>query len=146
MLWFGFCNAYRLTVSIMLRIIWIVLVGFFPLALAQSTDEISKDINKAIEQGSARAMSRYFGQNVELYLPGSEGTFSKAQSEIILRDFFSRNTPETYTVSHQRSARDGSLYVIGTLQTKEGQHYRTYYLIKRVSQTYFLHQLQIEAR
>lgn len=130
----------------MLRIIWIVLFGFFPLVLAQSADEISKDINKAIEQGSARAMSRHFGQNVELYIPGSEGTFSRAQSEIILRDFFSRNTVETYTVNHQRSARDGSLYVLGTMRTKEGQQYRTYYLIKRVSQNYFLHQLQIEPR
>lgn len=130
----------------MIRVLWLVLMGFLPLALGQTTEEIAKDVNKAIEQGSARSMARYFGQNVDLFIPGSEGTFSRAQSEIILRDFFSKNAPDKFVVNHQGSARDGSLYVIGTLRTKDGSSYRTYYLIKRVSQINYLHQIQIEAR
>lgn len=130
----------------MIRVLWVILMGLLPLAFAQSADEIAKDVNKSIEQGSARSMSKYFGQNVELYIPGSEGTFSRAQSEIIVRDFFSKNPPAQFTVNHQGSSRDGSLYVIGTLKTKDGTFYRTYYLIKRVSQTYILHQVQIEIR
>ncbi len=130
----------------MVRLIGVILFGLLPLGLMQSTDDMAQDINKAIEQGSARNMARFFGPNVELYIPGSEGTFSRSQSEIILRDFFARNIPETFKIDHQGAARDGSLYVIGTLKTKSGSHYRVYYLIKKVSQSNFLHQLQIEAR
>lgn len=130
----------------MVRILWVVIFAFLPLSLTQSTEDMARDINKAIGQGNARNMARYFGPNVELFIPQSEGTFSKSQSEVILRDFFSKNLPDTFAIQHQGSSRDGSLYVIGTISTKEGSHFRTYYLIKRVSQTYFLHQLRIETR
>lgn len=130
----------------MVRILWVVIFAFLPFSLTQSTEDMARDINKAIGQGNARNMARHFGPNVELFIPQSEGTFSKSQSEVILRDFFSRNLPDTFAIQHQGSSRDGSLYVIGTLRTKEGNHFRTYYLLKRVSQTYFLHQLRMEAR
>ncbi len=130
----------------MIRILWVVIFALLPINLTQSTDDMARDINKAIGQGNARNMAKHFGPNVELFIPLSEGTFSKSQSEVILRDFFTKNLPDTFAIHHQGSSRDGSLYVIGTLKTKDGTFYRTYYLIKKVSQTYFLHQLQIEAR
>lgn len=130
----------------MIRIIWVVLMALFPMTIMQSPTDMSRDINKALQDGNARVLSRHFGQTVELYIPGSEGTFSRAQSEIILRDFFSRNVPDTFNINHQGASRDGSLYVIGTLKTKEGAQYRTYYLIKKVSQTHLLHHLQMDAR
>ena len=133
-------------ILIMIRILWVILFGFFPFAMDQSADSIAKDLNNAIQSGNSRSMSRYFGQNVELFIPGSEGTFSKAQTEVILRDFFSKNPPDTLMVSRQGALSDGSLYVIGSMKTKDGNYFRTYYLIKRVSRSYFLHQLQIEPR
>ena len=112
-------------------------------AFAQ-TDAMAREISQAIRQGNAREMSKYFGQNVDLTLPGSEGTFSKSQAEVILRNFFSKNSPVGLSVNHQGNSRDGSVYVIGTLQTRSGQTFRTYFLLKKVSDSFRLHQVQFE--
>jgi len=130
----------------MIHILWAVLLGFLPVTIEQSAEDITREVNRAILQGNARTIARHFGQNVDLFIPGSEGSFSKAQSEIILRDFFSRHTPESFTVENQRSTRDGTIYVIGTLKIKDGTSYRTYYVIKRVSGSNFLHLLRIDSR
>ncbi len=113
-------------------------------AFSRQAGDMVENIVKAIEQSSARDMAKYFSTNVDLSLPRAEGTFSKSQSEMILRDFFSRNTPSSFQVSHEGISRDGSVYFIGRLSTKEGQSYRCYFLIKQVSRSFFLHHIQIE--
>ncbi len=108
------------------------------------TDRMVADIARAVQRGSARDISRFFSNNVDLSMPRAEGTFSKSQSEMILRDFFSRNKPASYSISHQDSLRDGSIYIIGRLSTEDGNTFRCYFLIKKVSESYFLHHIQIE--
>lgn len=129
-------------------LIHIIFLGIILLLQASTafsqTDSMAREIAQAIRQGNAREVAKHFGQNVDLTLPGSEGTFSKSQAEVILRNFFSRNTPTGLTVPHQGTSRDGSIYVIGTLQTRGGQNYRTYFLLKKVSDNFQLHQIQFE--
>jgi hypothetical protein len=125
----------------------VLLLVLFVMPVMQAfgqTNDMAREISQAIRQGSAREMSKYFGQNVDLTLPGSEGTFSKAQAEVILRNFFSKNTPTGLSVNHQGNSRDGSIFVIGTLQTRGGQTFRTYFLLKKVSDSFKLHQVQFE--
>jgi hypothetical protein len=126
----------------------IIFAGFILLLFSSSafaqTNDMARDIAQAIRQGNAREVAKYFGQNVDLTLPGSEGTFSKSQAEVILRNFFSRNTPTGLTIPHQGTSRDGSIYVIGTMQTRGGQSFRTYFLLKKVSDNFQLHQIQFE--
>jgi hypothetical protein len=123
----------------------IILLFISPFSLhSQDVNSISGEVSNAIRRGNAAEIARYFGPNVELTLPGSEGTFSRQQSEIILRNFFSRNTPTAFTADHQGSSRDGSMYVIGSLQTRAGKNYRVYYYIKKVGQSFLLHQVQFE--
>ncbi len=107
-------------------------------------EEMIKEIGQAISNGSARDMSQYFGQNVDLYLPRAIGTFSRSQSEIILREFFNRNRPKSYTVVNQGVSGDGSVYIIGRYTTRGGQSFRTYFLIKRISRSYILHHVQFD--
>lgn len=128
-------------------LLFVFFVGFMSVASAaqeNSADDMAEDIGKAIRNGSAREMARYFGQNVDLYLPRAEGTFSRSQSEIILREFFSRNSPRSYTVVTQGASGDGSVFVIGRFTTRQGQTFRSYILIKKVSQTYYLHHVQFD--
>lgn len=103
-----------------------------------------EEIGQAISNGSARDMAAFFGQNVDLYLPRAIGTFSKSQSEIILREFFNRNRPKSYTVVNQGVSGDGSVFVIGRFTARSGQTYRSYFLLKHVSQSYLLHHVQFD--
>ncbi len=124
--------------------IFLMMLNLVPGVLAQDTGHMVRDISRAIERGNARDMAKFFGTNVDLSMPRAEGTFSKSQTEIILRDFFSRNSPATFAVSRQGSMRDGSVYVIGRMTTNERQTYRCYFLIKNISQNSFLHHIQFE--
>lgn len=113
-------------------------------APAKNASTIATEVTKAIRAGNAQEMAKYFGQNVDLHLPGSEGIFSRSQAEIIFRNFFSKNPSLSFSVDQQGASRDGSIYVIGTLKTKKGNTFRVYFYVKKVSETFFLHQVQFE--
>lgn len=109
-----------------------------------SYEDISEEVIEAVSNGNSRELARHFGTNIDLAIPGNEGTFSKAQAELIMRNFFSENRPVSFTVNHQGASRDGSLYVIGTYETTRNRSFRTYLLIKKVSDNFFIHQVQFE--
>ncbi|MBS4013649.1 MAG: DUF4783 domain-containing protein [Bacteroidetes bacterium] len=126
-------------------LLMLMFIGFFPISLSNmSNDELISNISKAIQKGSAPEVASYFSSNVELLLPGNDGTFSKTQAEVILRNFFNENPPASFSINHQGSSRDGSKYAIGTYKTKSGDSYRVYYLVKKVGDSFLLHQLQFE--
>ncbi len=126
-------------------VIIVLIVGIFPVnMLIANYGNISQEVTQAIRRGSSRDLAHHFGSNVDLAVPGNDGTYSKTHAEIIIRNFFSDNRPDSFTINHQGSSRDGSLYVIGTYETTQNKSYRTYFLIKKVSDNYFIHQLQFE--
>ena len=146
-LWFDFCFGDRITRLYMPRLVLTIAFVLISLGMAaQPSATMVRNINQAIERGSSRQMATYFGPHVELNLPGSEGTFSKSQGEVIMRDFFSRNNPVEYKINYQGAFSDDSVYIIGTLRTQGGGTFRTYLIIKQVSRTYFLHQIQFDPR
>ncbi len=113
-------------------------------SLTASYNNITDQATEAIRRGSSSDLAKHFGNNIDLVIPGSDGTYSKSHAKHILRNFFSDNRPESFTVNHQGSSRDGSLYVIGTFETTDNKSYRTYFLVKKVSGNFFIHQLQFE--
>ncbi len=124
-----------------------LLLGFFPgvnAVVQDDADDVVSDIIDAIEGGRARDVSAFFGSNVDLTTPGAEGTYSKSHAEMIVRDFFSRNTPSSFRLTHRGPMRDGSVFVSGRLTTIEGKNYRCHILIKKISGDYVLHQLKFE--
>ncbi len=131
------------SILIIITFLALTISPLFVGASVQSEDA-AKEINEAIRTGNAREVARHFGSTVDLKLPGNEGTYSRNQAELILRDFFSRNAVASFSVHHQRPSRDGSVYVIGTYEAKNGNSYRTYFLLKKISDNMVLHLLQME--
>ncbi|MCX6270223.1 MAG: DUF4783 domain-containing protein [Bacteroidetes bacterium] len=127
---------------------WIMLMSFMPMLVHGSVltlpEDVQKEISNAIRVGNISELSRYFNTSVDLTVPGNENTFSKAQAELIMKDFFTKNPPLSFKINHQGSSKDGSLYFIGTYQTTTGKNFRTYYLIKKIGDKYLIQQLQFE--
>ncbi len=126
---------------------FVFFLGLFPDAHAVLKDDagdVASDIIEAIEGGRARDVSAYFGSNVDLSTPSAEGTYSKSHAEMIVRDFFSRNTPSSFLITHQGPMRDGSFFVSGRLTTSGGGNFRCHILIKKISGEYVLHRLKFE--
>ncbi len=50
--------------------------------------DIADDVAAAIRTGNAKEISKYFADNVDLKVLEQENIYSKAQAELILKDFF----------------------------------------------------------
>ena len=107
-------------------------------AFAQVPDEIIL----SIQSGNSRVLSDHFNQNVELVVLDNDNVYSKAQAQQIVNNFFSNNTPESFSVIHQ-GGREGAKYVIGNLTTQNGR-FRVYFLLKQSEGKNYIHQLRIE--
>lgn len=74
----------------------------------------------ALKTGNAPELSKYFDDNVELTLPAKTDSYSKAQAQLVLRDFFATNGGvKNFELKHKGDSPGGH-YCIGTLQTKSG--------------------------
>lgn len=106
-------------------------------------NDIVDDISNAIRSGNAAAISKYFDDNVDLKVIDKENVYSKAQAELILKDFFAKNTPKSFTVLHKGVSKNGAEYIIGTVETSN-KKYRSYFLLKRVNEKTYIQQLRFE--
>jgi len=91
------------------------------------TSTIDGAIN-ALQSGSAADLSKFFDNNVELTLPEKSDSYSKAQAQIILRDFFANNGVKGFEVKHKSDTDQRGAYFIGNLLSKSGKYRTTVYM------------------
>jgi len=96
--------------------------------------DVIDDIASAIRSGNPKNISKFFIENIDLKVIDQDDVYSKQQAEMILKDFFSKHAVKSFTVAHKSEPKNGSQYVIGTLETSNGK-FRTYFLIKLGAQS-----------
>lgn len=96
-------------------------------SFGQSSSSIDEVIG-ALRSGNAGELSRYFDDNVEVTLPVKSDSYSKAQAQLILKDFFANNNVKGFELKHKGDSPGGH-YCIGTLQTKSG-NFRAHVFMK----------------
>jgi hypothetical protein len=106
--------------------------------------DIYSDISDAIRSGDARAVARYFGSTVDLTILNQEEVYSKAQAEQVLRDFFQKNTPRSFTLIHKGVSKEGAKYAIGNMVSSQGIQFRAYFFVKQSSSGEFIQELRFE--
>ncbi len=111
----------------------ITIVSLFLLSvnIASAELDLLDDIANALRSGDAKSVSKYFGNSVDLTIITQEEVYSKVQAEQVLRDFFSKNQPRSFTIIHKGESKEGARYAIGSLITTQGVSYRTYFYIKQ---------------
>jgi len=96
-------------------------------SFGQNNSSIDEVIG-ALRSGNANELSRYFDDNVEVTLPVKSDSYSKAQAQLILKDFFANNDVRGFELKHKGDSPGGH-YCIGTLQTKSG-NFRAHVFMK----------------
>ena len=81
----------------------------------------------ALRTGNSSQLSTHFDENVELTLPDKSDSYSKAQAQLIVKDFFANNGVRNFKFLHKGDAPEGN-YCIGTLQTKSGNFRTTVFM------------------
>lgn len=125
-------------------ILTVLLIYFFVNASFQTVtaQEEADNIAVAIRTGNSKELSKHFNINIDLNIKGNEGVYSKAQAELILKDFFSKHIPKSFSIVHKGSSKDGARYAIGNLITGEGT-FRTYFYMKKKSDKYYIHEFSL---
>ncbi|WP_212001351.1 DUF4783 domain-containing protein [Chitinophaga sp. HK235] len=102
-----------------------------------------EDVVGAIKQGDVSGLSRYLDNNVEINIGGKANSYSKAQAEIILKDFFSKNQVKSFELVHQGG--ETSRFGIGNLTTSGG-NYRLSFFLQKKGGSMVLNELRFESK
>jgi len=101
------------------------------------------DVALAIKNSNTKDIIKYFNTTVELTILENEGVYSKPQAEVILKNFFSQNSPLNVTVNHRGSSAQGSKYAIASYDCAKGK-YRVYIFMKESSSGMMIQELRFE--
>ena len=106
-----------------------------------SFGQIPAQIITGLKTGNAKMVASFFNDNVELVILDKENVCSKEQGEMILNDFFSKNKPTDFKLTHQGGT--DSVYGIGKMQTA-GANFRIYFMLKSFANKPLIVQLRVE--
>ena len=105
--------------------------------------DVLDDIALSLKSGNARELSKHFDSNIEITILDTEDVYSKAQAEVVVKDFFTKNKPTAFELIHQGSSKEGSKYGIGNMTTAKGV-FRTYVFVKQKGSAYYIQELRFE--
>lgn len=106
-----------------------LLLGSVLMLSSFSTQNDIDDVISALRAGNAAQLAGSFDDNVELSLPDKSDNYSKAQAQLIVRDFFANNGVKGFDLKHKGDSPGGGHFCIGTLQTNAG-NFRTNVFMK----------------
>jgi hypothetical protein len=116
------------------------------LSLAVSVTAYSQkavdEIGTAIGIGNVNGISRFIDDAVILTIDGTQATYSKSQAEMVLRNFFSKNSPKDYHADHSSGSKSCS-YAIGSFVAATG-NYRTYISVRKKDGNTYIQEIRIE--
>lgn len=106
--------------------------------------DIFREIENAIGLGNAKLLSNFMSSSVELDIPGSEGVYSKPQSEQILNKFFNKYPPTSFILSHKGNSAAGSKFAVGDYVTGKEQTFRVTIFLKKTGEHYLIHEIEFQ--
>ena len=112
----------------MKRLLSTLLLGSILLLSSFSYQNGMDEVIGALRTGNSSQLSGYFDENVELTLPDKSDSYSKAQAQLIIKDFFWNNGVKGFELKHKGDSPSGH-FCIGTLQTSAG-NFRTNVFMK----------------
>lgn len=105
--------------------------------------DIVDNIAQLFKSANAKEISKNFAPAVELSVNDNEDSYSKAQAEQILRDFFVKSPPVSSTVVHLINTNPNYRFGVLSLVTRSGK-YRVAVTLKKTGNTFFITELRIE--
>lgn len=112
----------------MKRLFLTLLLGFTLVLSSFTTQNGIDQVIGALRSGNSTQLSVFFDENVELTLPDKSDSYSKAQAQLIVKDFFGNNRVKGFELKHKGDSPSGP-FCIGTLQTNAG-NFRTNVFMK----------------
>lgn len=103
-------------------------------------DTIFAPFKEVIKAGNSKDLVKFLNQSVDMNLDGEVNTFSKAQAEFALRDFFKKHPPKDFSIVHTGSSKGGLQFAIGRYLSN-GESYSALIRVKEVEEAYLIHEI-----
>lgn len=107
---------------------------------AQNQGDVITQVKETIKAGSAKELSKFLNQTIDVTIDDKMQSYSKAQAEFVLRDFFKQHPPNEFDIIHQGSSRGGQPFAIGQYKSANDT-YRVFMKIKVVSNHQLVHEI-----
>lgn len=112
----------------------------FQAGFVMAQSDVISQVKETIKAGSAKELSKYLNQTVDVTIESKVDSYSKAQAEFVFRDFFKQHAPSEFNIIHQGSSKGGQPFAIG--QYKSGSDtYRVFMKIKSVGNQQLVHEI-----
>lgn len=107
------------------------LLFIFHTASFEVEEELSIDpVITAISTNSSGELAKYFESSISLNVNGQQGSYSRNQAEIVIRDFFKKNPSKGFTIVYSSETNPSLSSFIGDYLSGEG----TFKVFIKVSQ------------
>ena len=127
----------------MKKISLVFMLGLSLLLSSFATQTNIDGVITALRSGNSSELSKYFDDNVDITLPDKSDSYSKAQAQLIVRDFFGNNGVRGFDLRHKGDSPGGH-YCSGTLQTSAG-NFRTNVFMKNKNGKEVLKEIRFQA-
>lgn len=125
-----------------LILILAIVLGSITATYAQQQADVFVPIGKYIQMGDSDKLSAWFANNLELDILGSVSACSKVQATQIMKDFFVKHTPKSFSIVH-KSGKAPLTYAIGSLSAG-GEKFRVTLFVMTQEKGNQIQQLRIE--
>lgn len=103
-------------------------------------NDVIYEVRETIKAGSAKELSKYLFQTVDVTIEGKVQSYSRAQAEFVFRDFFRQHPPSEFNIIHQGSSKGGQPFAIGQYKSSD-ETFRVFMKIKAVNKQQLLHEI-----
>ena len=109
---------------------------------AQSSLKIAEN---SFDKGNLNDLSSILYKSVDITFSSQSKTYSKAQAEIILKKFFSKNEPTSFKIKYKgESTSNNTLYAIGDLVSSNAVFKVYFFFIPGSGGKYLLREIRFE--
>lgn len=110
------------------------------LAFGASAQDVFAPMKEAIKASNAKEVVKFFNTSVDMNLAGTASMYSKAQAEIVLRDFFKKYPATDFRIQHTGSSKGGLQFAIGEY-VSNSDVFDVLIRVKEVSKSYLIHEI-----
>ncbi len=121
-----------------IALVWLLVIFAGNEAIAQA--DIFAPFKEVIKAGNSKDMVKFLNQSVDMNLDGEVNTYSKAQAEFALRDFFKKHPPKDFSIVHTGSSKGGLQFAIGRYLSNS-ESYSALIRVKEVEGSYLIHEI-----
>ncbi len=97
---------------------------------AQNSGSPLEDMVNAFKNDRVADMDKYFDSFVPITINNVQANYSHNQADIVLKDFFEKNSPRDFTVMENGSPDNTSKFLIAYFTTSTGVKYNVYILMR----------------